>query len=67
MLLVMPFIGLLVKKFAIKNKSKYKTVGDIIPDCWIYIQERNVKLGRLQIFNNWSPYLVKDFENTCIL
>ena len=57
-------VGLLVKKFAIKNKSKYKTVADIIPDCWIYIQERNVKLGRLQIFNNWSPYMVKDFENT---
>lgn len=57
-------LGLLVKKFAIKNKSKYKTVSNIIPDCWIYIQERNVKLGRLQIFNNWSPYLVKDLENT---
>lgn len=57
-------VGLLVKKFAIKNKSKYKTVNDIIPDCWIYIQERNVKLGRLQIFNNWSPYMVKDFANT---
>ena len=23
-----------------------------------------MKLGRIQIFNNWSPYLVKDFENT---
>ena len=57
-------VGLLVKKFAIKNESKYKTVNNIIPDCWIYIQERNVKLGRLQIFNNWSPYMVKDFENT---
>lgn len=57
-------VGLLIKKFAIKNKSKYKTVSDIIPDCWIYIQEKNVKLGRLQIFNNWSPYMVKDFENT---
>jgi len=29
-------------------------------DNWIYIQEPDVKLGRLQIFNNWSPYLVKD-------
>lgn len=57
-------LGLLVKKFAIKNTSKYKTVSNIIPDCWIYIQERNVKLGRLQIFNNWSPYLVKDLTNT---
>jgi len=57
-------VGLLVKKFAIKNKSKYKTVAGIIPDCWIYIQEKDVKLGRLQIFNNWSPYLVNDLENT---
>jgi protoporphyrinogen oxidase len=32
----------------------------ILPDTWIYIQERDVKVGRLQIFNNWSPYMVKD-------
>lgn len=57
-------LGLLVKKLAIKNTTKYKTISDIIPDCWIYIQERNVKIGRLQIFNNWSPYLVSDIENT---
>ncbi len=31
-----------------------------VEDNWIYIQERSVKVGRLQIFNNWSPYLVKD-------
>jgi protoporphyrinogen oxidase len=36
------------------------TVGDLVPDNWIYIQERDEKIGRLQIFNNWSPYLVKD-------
>ncbi len=29
-------------------------------DNWIYIQEPDVKLGRLQIFNNWSPDLVAD-------
>lgn len=56
--------GLLVNKLTIKNTSKYKTVSNIIPDCWIYIQERNVKIGRLQIYNNWSPYLVKDLEHT---
>ena len=33
---------------------------NIVPDNWIYIQESGVKVGRLQIFNNWSPYLVKD-------
>jgi len=53
-------VGLLVDKLLIENKTKMKTVGNIVPDCWIYIQERDVKLGRLQIFNNWSPYMVAD-------
>jgi protoporphyrinogen oxidase len=30
------------------------------PDNWIYIQEPDVKLGRLQIFNNWSPAMAAD-------
>ena len=29
-------------------------------DNWIYIQEPDVLVGRLQIFNNWSPYMVAD-------
>ena len=53
-------VGLLLKKLKIKNETKIKTVNNLIPDNWIYIQERDVKLGRLQIFNNWSPYMVKD-------
>ncbi|NLW73488.1 MAG: NAD(P)/FAD-dependent oxidoreductase [Clostridiales bacterium] len=57
-------VGLLVKKLKIENKTKLKTLGNIVPDCWIYIQEREVKLGRLQIFNNWSPYMLKDPQNT---
>lgn len=57
-------VGLLVKKLNIKNKTKIKTIGNIVPDCWIYIQERDVRIGRLQIFNNWSPYMVKDNEET---
>jgi hypothetical protein len=57
-------VGVLVPKLKIKNKTKFKTLGNIVPDCWIYIQEKDVKVGRLQIFNNWSPYMVKDPENT---
>ena len=56
--------GLLVKKLNLKNQTKMKTLGNIVPDCWIYVQEPEVKMGRIQIFNNWSPYLVKDIENT---
>lgn len=55
-------VGLLVDKLKIKNKSEHKTLNDIVPDCWIYIQEPEVKLGRLQIFNNWSPYMVKTVD-----
>jgi protoporphyrinogen oxidase len=57
-------VGLLLDKMQVKNKTKLKTVGDIVPDCWIYVQERDVRLGRIQIFNNWSPYMVEDLEHT---
>jgi protoporphyrinogen oxidase len=53
-------VGLLLNELKIKNETKLNTVNDLVPDNWIYIQERDVKIGRLQIFNNWSPYLVKD-------
>lgn len=56
-------VGLLVDKLLIENKTKMKTLGNIVPDCWIYVQERDVKLGRIQIFNNWSPYMVEDADN----
>lgn len=57
-------VGLLVKKLKLQNGARLKTAGNLVPDCWIYIQEKEVKIGRLQIFNNWSPYLVKDPEHT---
>lgn len=57
-------VGLLVPRLNLKNETKIKTLGNIVPDCWIYVQDTGVKLGRIQIFNNWSPYMVKDPENT---
>ncbi len=53
-------VGILVNRLNLKNETSMKTLGDIVPDCWIYVQDTNVKIGRIQIFNNWSPYLVKD-------
>ena len=57
-------VGLLVKKLNLENKTKIRTLGNIVPDCWIYVQEPDVKLGRIQIFNNWSPYMVEKPEET---
>jgi protoporphyrinogen oxidase len=53
-------VGLLLRKMKIRNSTDTPTVNDLVPDNWIYIQESDVKIGRLQIFNNWSPYMVKD-------
>ncbi|MCR5635800.1 MAG: NAD(P)/FAD-dependent oxidoreductase [Clostridiales bacterium] len=57
-------VGLLVNKLNLKNETNIKTLSNIVPDNWIYVQDVGVKLGRIQVFNNWSPYLVKDPENT---
>ena len=48
-------VGLLADKLKVKEPD-----GGLLKDTWIYIQEPDVLLGRLQIFNNWSPFLVHD-------
>ena len=48
-------VGLLVKRLAVADKQDPTR---LIQDNWIYIQEPDVSAGRLQIFNNWSPFLV---------
>ncbi len=55
-------VGLLVDKLNLVNTTDLKTLNNIVPDCWIYVQDTGVKLGRIQIFNNWSPYMVSDPE-----
>ena len=57
-------VGVLVKKLKITNGTRIRTFAERVPDTWIYVQERDVKVGRLQIFNNWSPYMVSDYKGT---
>jgi protoporphyrinogen oxidase len=59
-------VGVLLRQLAIKNRTGIPTLHDLVPDNWIYIQESDVKIGRLQIFNNWSPYMVSDPETVWI-
>ena len=49
-------IGLLIKNISGPQ-------NELLDDTWIYVQEPNVKVGRIQIFNNWSPFLVADKNN----
>ncbi len=60
-------VGLLVKKLQIENTTKIPTYEHRVPDTWIYVQERDVQVGRLQIFNNWSPYMVADYKNNMFI
>lgn len=48
-------VGLLVNKLRVTEPD-----GSPLKDTWIYIQEPDVTVGRLQIFNNWSPWMVAD-------
>jgi protoporphyrinogen oxidase len=54
-------VGVLCKRLALRERS-----GGAIMDNWIYIQEPGVRVGRLQIFNNWSPWMVADPSTTWI-
>jgi protoporphyrinogen oxidase len=40
--------------------------SEIFPDNWIYIHDPNVKVGRVQNFKNWSPFMVPDQNKTCV-
>jgi protoporphyrinogen oxidase len=54
-------VGLLVDGLTVREAD-----GGPLKDNWIYIQEPDVLVGRLQIFNNWSPYMVADPAKTWI-
>jgi len=54
-------VGLLLRRMKTASKGLYRTQDNgMPPDNWVYIQEPDVRIGRLQIFNNWSPAMVAD-------
>ncbi len=55
-------VGLLLDKLKLSGEGGRK----LLEDNWIYIQEPDVLVGRMQIFNNWSPYLVADPDKVWI-
>jgi protoporphyrinogen oxidase len=54
-------VGLLASKLTVIEAD-----GSMLKDNWIYIQEPDVQVGRLQIFNNWSPWLVDNPDKVWI-
>jgi protoporphyrinogen oxidase len=53
-------VGLLLKKLRLGGDCSGRELASKMSDNWIYVQEPDVKVGRLQFFNNWSPYMVAD-------
>jgi protoporphyrinogen oxidase len=48
-------VGILADKLQLAEKD-----GSAITDNWIYIQDKQIRAGRLQFFHNWSPFMIKD-------
>ncbi len=57
-------VGLLLNEMKVREDSPQGQ--RFIRDNWIYIQEPDVQVGRLQVFNNWSPYMVADPTKTWV-
>jgi protoporphyrinogen oxidase len=55
-------VGLLLKKLHVRVKGQQP--AERVRDNWIYVQDSGVQVGRIQIFNNWSPYMVADWRHT---
>ena len=55
-------VGLLLNHFNLKNETNIKTLNTIIPDNWVYLQDPDIRRCRFQVFNNWSPYMVKEVD-----
>ncbi|NWG31094.1 MAG: NAD(P)/FAD-dependent oxidoreductase [Rhodocyclaceae bacterium] len=51
-------VGLLLRRMRTNPQACSASANNMPADNWIYIQERDVRIGRLQVFNNWSPDLV---------
>ena len=64
-------VGLLLKKLHVQEQPsspfglrRAAVINTSVPDNWIYVQDGGVSVGRIQIFNNWSPYMVADRKNS---
>lgn len=53
-------VGVEVACMRMKNDTEEKTINDMVPDSLIYINDPKTKLGRIQVYNNFSPYLSND-------
>ena len=59
-------VGLLLRRITAGGGATGRELAQVLPSNWIYVQEPHVQVGRLQFFNNWSPYMVADPDTVWI-
>jgi len=59
-------VGILLKQLSAPVAGSDLREKLELKDNWIYIQERDVKVGRLMIYNNWGDGMIKDPTTTWI-
>ena len=60
-------VNYVVNKIDLKNNTDWPTVNNIAPDSWIYLQDDGVRAGRLDIMNNFSPYMIKNYQKDVVI
>lgn len=59
-------VGILLKQLSVPTGTSEENKRIQLKDNWIYIQERDIRAGRLMIYNNWGSSMVKDPNTTWI-
>ena len=60
-------VNFILNNINLKNNTKHPTINNIAPDSWIYLQDTGIKAGRLDIMNNFSPYIINNFKEDTIV
>lgn len=60
-------VNFLCSEIKLKNNTNYPTIKNILPDSWIYLQDSDIKAGRLNVVNQFSPYIIRDYKNDFVI
>ncbi|MCL2036959.1 MAG: FAD-dependent oxidoreductase [Oscillospiraceae bacterium] len=60
-------IGIFASRLSLQNDTGIKTIDGSLPDCWSYIYNNVAMMSRFGIYNNFSPYVVSDWQREVFL
>jgi len=60
-------IGIFASQLRKKNDTEIKTINGSLPDCWSYIYNNVAKMSRFNVYNNFSPYVIRNWKDEVFL